>query len=60
MSRRDWLLRWIGPAVLLVVLLTGYQILVAPILRDLLDDWAFLHAARAQAIQQMQQRKPSP
>jgi hypothetical protein len=35
-----------------VIVITLYLIFVAPTIRDMMDDWNFLHAARIQAIQQ--------
>lgn len=57
---RDLLLRWLGPPLLALLVMLGYQVFIAPMLGDLLADWAFLHEARMQAIQQArQQQRPA-
>lgn len=48
--------RWIGPAIFTILIVMLYQIFAAPILKDILDDWNFLHVARQQAIIQAQQK----
>lgn len=58
---RDSLKRWAAPALLALAVMVGYQVLVSPVIGDLLADWQFLHAARQQAIQQLrQQSKDKP
>lgn len=48
--------RWLGPALIALLVMLGYQFFVSAVVRDVLDDWAFLHYARLSAIQQQQQR----
>jgi hypothetical protein len=49
------LVRWIGPSVVAVTVITLYLIFVSPTIKDMMDDWTFLHLARQQAIIQSQQ-----
>lgn len=54
------LTRWLGPAILALLVMLGYQLIVSPIVRDWLDDWAYLHAARMFEIQrQIQKQAPA-
>lgn len=49
--------RWLGPSLVAVLVLLAYSWFVAPKIRELSDDLAFLHAARLQAIHQAQAPK---
>ncbi len=51
-SKLESVSRWLGPATVAIVLMTLYQLFVSPTIRDMTDDWTFLHAARLQVIQQ--------
>lgn len=47
-------------AIHITILVSGmilYQLFISPTVRDMMDDWNFLHAARQQAIIQSQQQK---
>ena len=59
MAQRELLLRWVGPSAVVLVVLVLYTWLIGPTLSDLRDDWAFLHAARIQAIQQQLRQQQS-
>jgi hypothetical protein len=54
-NQLDLIKRWIGPGFVAVLIMLLYQLLVAPSVKDVLDDWNFLHAARQQVIIQAQQ-----
>lgn len=47
--------RWGIPVVVALVVMVGYQLIIAPTIGDWLADWSFLHAARIQLIQQQRQ-----
>ena len=49
--------KWIAPSLIAVTIMTLYQLLIAPTIRDMMDDWSFLHMARIQAIQQQLKQK---
>lgn len=55
-SRWAFILRWFGPAVVVLGVLLLYRVYLS----DWLDDWAFLHQARMQAIQQLQRAVQKP
>lgn len=56
--------RWLGPALVALVVMISYQWIVAPILNDLRADWDFLHLARQAQIEawhrQQQQSSAEP
>jgi len=47
--------RWILPSLVAIVVMVLYQIFISPTIKDMMDDWTFLHLARQQAIIQSQQ-----
>jgi len=51
--------RWFGPAFIAITIMSLYQVFAAPTIKDMIDDWNFLHAARMQAIIQQQQKAES-
>lgn len=49
--------RWLGPSLLAVLVMAAFQWFAVPVLADLRADWAFLHFAREQAMQQQARPK---
>lgn len=49
--------KWLGPALVALVVVVAYQWLVAPVVADMRDDWTFLHLARVERIRQIRQQE---
>lgn len=56
-NQLDLIKRWIGPGLVAILIMLLYQLLVAPSVKDIIDDWNFLHVARQNAIIQAQEKK---
>lgn len=45
--------KWFFPSIIALVVVISYQLLIAPIVKDILEDWSFLHQSRMIVIQKI-------